>query len=333
MTFPMPFIGGFTQTTTPLAISGVPVTSATEDNPYTGFSASASGGTAPYTFSVASGSLPAGITLNSSTGAVSGTPTTPGTSSGIVIRVTDNVGATADLASFSVVVAANTDPSFASVLLLCGFNGVDASTSFTDESSYARTLTTVGNAQVDTAQVKFGTGSGLFDGSGDRITAPDSADWQFSGQFTVEAFIRTTTIAAGVGAIASHYANTINQGWRLYRSGSAINAEFSTAASGTPAHVVNTASSVIAANTWHHICFERDGSDKMRVYVDGVMQASKTSATGTSNNTSDPFKIGEAQSGLTGWNGWIDEVRITKGVARYASDAGFVVPTAKYPRS
>ncbi|ESY72795.1 hypothetical protein X743_14915 [Mesorhizobium sp. LNHC252B00] len=224
------------------------------------------------------------------------------------------------------------DPNFASVLLLCGFEGADASTSFTDESSYSRTLTTVGNAQVDTAQFKFGSASGLFDGSGDRITAPDSADWQFSGQFTVEAWIRTPTIASSTSTIVSHYANTINQGWRFYRSGASIVAEFSTAASGTPAHLI-TASAVIAANTWHHVCFERDASDKMRIYVDGVMQASKTGATGTSNNTSDPFKIGEAQSGLVGWNGWIDEVRITKGVARYASDGGFTVPTAAYPRS
>lgn len=85
----------------PLEISGTPVLTTEEDTAYAGFTVSATGGTAPYTYSIQTGSLPTGITLNSSTGAVSGTPTTPGTSSGIVIRVTDDLGATDDLASFN----------------------------------------------------------------------------------------------------------------------------------------------------------------------------------------------------------------------------------------
>ena len=63
----------------PLAISGTPVTTGTEyehgvGSTYAGFTVTASGGATPYTYSIASGALPAGITLNSSTGAVSGTP-------------------------------------------------------------------------------------------------------------------------------------------------------------------------------------------------------------------------------------------------------------------
>ncbi|WP_394891006.1 Ig domain-containing protein [Mesorhizobium sp. AaZ16] len=89
-----------------LAISGTPVLTATEGTAYAGFTVSATGGTAPYTFSVASGALPTGITLNSSTGAVSGTPTVSGSFAGIVMRVTDNASATADLAAFTLEVEA-----------------------------------------------------------------------------------------------------------------------------------------------------------------------------------------------------------------------------------
>jgi hypothetical protein len=98
----------FTLTISPatLSISGTPITTATSGVAYTGFTVSASGGVPAYTYSIFSGSLPTGITINSSTGAVSGTPTVDGTFADIVIRVTDSLGTTANLAPFSLVVAA-----------------------------------------------------------------------------------------------------------------------------------------------------------------------------------------------------------------------------------
>lgn len=91
-----------------LAITGTPVTSATVFVPYAGFSVTATGGTPPYVYSVAAGTLPAGIMLNASTGAVAGTPTTTGTFAGIVLRATDGLSATANLASFTITVAVST---------------------------------------------------------------------------------------------------------------------------------------------------------------------------------------------------------------------------------
>ncbi|RJT32807.1 hypothetical protein D3227_25750 [Mesorhizobium waimense] len=87
-----------------LSISGTPVTTATEDSAYAGFTAVASGGTLPYTYSLV-GLWPPGITVNSGSGAVSGTPTTPGTYASLSVRVTDGVAATADLAAFTITVA------------------------------------------------------------------------------------------------------------------------------------------------------------------------------------------------------------------------------------
>lgn len=88
----------------PVSISGTPVTTATEDSPYAGFTASASGGTPAYTYSLI-GSWPAGISINSSSGAVSGTPSLQGTYPGLSVRVTDSLGATADLSTFTLTVA------------------------------------------------------------------------------------------------------------------------------------------------------------------------------------------------------------------------------------
>jgi hypothetical protein len=65
----------------------------------------AAGGTSPYSWSIASGSLPAGLTLSSS-GVITGTPGAAGNFSGVVFRVTDNTNATAT-ANASLVVAAS----------------------------------------------------------------------------------------------------------------------------------------------------------------------------------------------------------------------------------
>jgi hypothetical protein len=85
-----------------LWISGTPVNTATVGTAYAGFTVSALGGTSPYTYSVSSGSLPSGITLNSTTGVVSGTPTASGVFVGIVITATDSAGLTANLPAFSI---------------------------------------------------------------------------------------------------------------------------------------------------------------------------------------------------------------------------------------
>lgn len=66
---------------------------------------SATGGTGPYTFSIASGSLPTGLTLNSSTGAITGTPTGSGVSN-FTVQALDSVGDTGSRA-YSVSIGSN----------------------------------------------------------------------------------------------------------------------------------------------------------------------------------------------------------------------------------
>lgn len=71
----------------------------------------------------------------------------------------------------------------------------------------------------------------------------------------------------------------------------------------------------------------------MRLYFNGTMVASKAGATGENADIASTMGIGRAANGGIAFQGHIDEVRITKGVARYASDAGFTVPAAAFPRS
>jgi hypothetical protein len=90
---------------TPLSIGGTPVLTATQGTAYTGFTAAAAGGKSPYTYSL-QGTWPAGITVNSTTGVVSGTPGASGAFASLSIRATDSLGATADLTAFTLTVAA-----------------------------------------------------------------------------------------------------------------------------------------------------------------------------------------------------------------------------------
>jgi hypothetical protein len=232
-----------------------------------------------------------------------------------------------------------TDPDFASVLLLMGFNGTDGSTAITDESPSARTVTVAGNAQIDTAQSKFGGSSLLLDGTGDYLTVPDSADWNFAGQFTLEAFFRLSSSAPNNTEyiVMSHRGSSAQLAWLLSVTSSAstpgITVHISTNGS-TEAHNVFTASGgMFSTDTWHHIAADRDGSGKLRIYLDGVMKSSKLSATGTPFDLSNPVGIGASGTGLRPFFGHLDEVRITAGTARYASDGGFTVPTAAFPRT
>lgn len=86
-------------------ISGTPVLTATQNAAYAGFTVSSTGGAAPRTYSLV-GTWPTGISVNSSTGAVTGTPTNAGTFNGLSVRVTDAASKTDQLATFSLVVAA-----------------------------------------------------------------------------------------------------------------------------------------------------------------------------------------------------------------------------------
>ena len=121
----------------PLGIAGSPATTGNVGTAYS-FNPTASGGTAPYTFSIQSGTLPAGLSINPSTGAITGTPTSAGTSSGIVVRVTDAASATADLAAFNIVVSASSG--FANV-------NVHTLTQLTDIGSNRYQATTAAGSQ------------------------------------------------------------------------------------------------------------------------------------------------------------------------------------------
>ena len=208
-------------------------------------------------------------------------------------------------------------------------DGADASTTFTDASSAAHGSGTVsGNSQVDTAQSKFGGASILGDGAGDGITWADSADWDFgSGAFTIDCWIRQpSTKSASEFFIAQSAGATAGSSF-LLKIGATNVVIAAVVQSNVGIEVTGTTS--IAANTWYHVAFIRTG-DTLKLFIDGTQEGGNVSFTGSVDNSTAVLGIGSLGSftASLGFNGWVDEVRISKGIARWTTT--FTPPTAAY---
>lgn len=241
-----------------------------------------------------------------------------------------------------------TDPFFSSVVLLMGFEGANGSTGapgMTDESAAAHgTATVFDNAQISTAQAKFGGSALLSDGNGDFIQFPTSNDWQLSAsntdQYTIECWAQPTVATASLTQKYIFWQNlgAPNFCWFFgFETGSQLT--FAASPDGTSNSTDNPVSSGLTwtIGQWYVLAVDKDATGKIRIYRDGVMVASGTPVNsaifnGVAGNV--PLNVGGTPVlGSFSFPGYLEEVRLTKGVARYASDGGYTVPTARFPRS
>jgi hypothetical protein len=218
-----------------------------------------------------------------------------------------------------------------STRIMLHMNGTDASTTFTDEAvgAGAHTWTAAGNAQIDTAQSKFGGASGLFDGTGDWITTPDSSDFALgSSDFTIDCWFNAN--AAGNLRLCGQSEVTITTASSFIIDKSAANFMSATVWVGAAAIVVTgtTAFSNVLNPGWHHLALVRTG-DILKLFIDGIQEGGDVALVGAINNSADALAVGSRRdAGLNPWNGWIDEFRLTVGFAKWASN--FTPPTSAY---
>ena len=221
------------------------------------------------------------------------------------------------------------DPQFGSVSLLLHGDGTNGSTTIIDSSPSPKTVTTVGNAQISTAQSKFGGSSIFIDGGtvgpDDYLTTPVSSAYAFDGDFTLEAWIwKAADGRTSVDTIFSTVSSGASQGlfWEISATAGMrlrINSVYRAAYNYNP----NTSS-------WQHVAATR-ASGTVRLFLNGAVVASAVYA--------DPVPcigyLGDVYIGAISrasgyfFNGYIDDLRITKGVARYT--ANFTPPTAPFP--
>jgi hypothetical protein len=210
--------------------------------------------------------------------------------------------------------ASGVDPAFAGVVVLLHMEGPAGGRTFVDVGGH--TVRADGAASIGTT-ARFGTGGASFDGSGAQlVVAPRARELVFEGAeaFTLEAWVN------GTGTIFScdsfGLVMSIKDARTLYVWVNGV----------LPWDFTGTAAGTVPEG-WHHVALAYDGAT-YRWFIDGAMTLERAGR--LSSQTNDYLVIGGYSGGVQPWfNGSIDEVRVTRGVARYTG--AFTPPTAPFP--
>ncbi len=211
--------------------------------------------------------------------------------------------------------------------LLLHCDGTDGSTSFPDSSSGGHTVTAYGDAQVDTAQSKFGGASALFDGSGDYLGAPNNSDFDLgSGDWTIDFWLRGSNAATFQTLLTLDNSNShgaTGYAVDIFSSSSEI---FCYVSDGSTQQYASKSRDIMDS-TWRHIAVVRNGAN-LTLAVDGTFGTPTSIGAGTSLLSGQAFRAGARNAGGDPWSGHLDEIRILKGTAVWTSN--FTPPTSPY---
>lgn len=218
----------------------------------------------------------------------------------------------------------NPDSYYGAVSLLLSGDGANNSTDIRDSSLNTKAVTVAGNAKISTAQSKWNGSSLSFDGTGDYLTISSSSDLSFaSGDYTVEFWIRWTALPTNQAIIFGGPSNSL----QIYYT--------------TPSFFGMSPNSIVVSDklvndffiqwtpslsVWYHFALTR-ASGSGRLFIDGL-QVGTTMTSALNYSAQNNLVAGDP---ALNWylNGYIDDLRITKGVARYTSN--FTPPTQPFP--
>lgn len=185
------------------------------------------------------------------------------------------------------------------------------------EDRAGKTVTVNGDAKLSTAVKKFGTASLALDGTGDYVTVASNPDFNFgTGDWTVELWAyRSVT-----GVVQTLFD---------YRPSAGTYFQINLGSTGVTRFAVNGATVIsgpnLVTNTWTHIAVSKV-SNVTRMFVNGTVVA--TTYADTNNYGQATIYIGATNTGASAFGGNIDDLRITKGIARYTTT--FTVPTSAF---
>ncbi len=180
-------------------------------------------------------------------------------------------------------------------------------------------VTASGSAQITTSQSKFGGASGQFvSATSDFINVAANDDFAYgTGDFTIEFWYYSTSATQQVlidqrtqaTDIAVYIERNIAGNIRVFINGS----------------YRLTSSVAVTSGAWNHVALSRT-SGTLRVFVNGTV--TPTTYADSNNYPTKPFRIGASWVGGTGTTGYIDDLRVSKGISRYTGS--FTVPTAAF---
>ena len=229
--------------------------------------------------------------------------------------------------------ATATDTQSANLGMLLHFDGPSGATTFADSSSPAVNGTAVGSAALTNGFAKFG-GSSLATGTNSYASFPWKASYTLTGSYTVEAWVYLKAVPAmdsggeTCATIAAAGAGSVQSGWQFYYCHNSATLGLGSYGNGS-LQVIS--SYTMPLNQWTHIAVVRNGSSNA-VYANGVsLPLTRNGFTGQ-QVPSGSLTVGSERR-FNGWErdfpGYIDELRITNGAARYTGN--FTVPQAAFP--
>lgn len=219
------------------------------------------------------------------------------------------------------------------VSLLLHLDGTNGSTSFPDASSNNVSVSPVGSAHVDTSESVFGGASLNLNGTTDNLTWTYGTNFDVAaGDFTIDCRIRFNSTAGAQTIYCARDSLTGGQkdAVAFYVSGGTVRFQ----------GIVNTISQgdyqcswTPSINTWYHIAIVRNGAN-FYIFINGVSQTLTVNTAISTNSLSPTYGTPIPAIGEYGdyngfyFNGWIDEFRFSKGIARWTTN--FTPPTAAY---
>jgi hypothetical protein len=237
---------------------------------------------------------------------LNGTSPSTGYISGL--RVLKNTGVT------SVTVPTSPPAITGNTMLYTSFTGAGV-TNITGRHNFE----TVGSAVLSNVVSKWGTGSISFPGSlASYLVTPSRPELNFgTGDFTIEFWVYFNSVAADQGFFGGSTNNAWDVRWRtstglnLGRIGIAFD------------HTVAWSPSI---STWYHVAVTRSGTS-IRSFINGS-QIGTTTTNANAFNSGTLFYVGNSDTSNNPLNGYLDDIRITSGVARYTSN--FTAPTQAF---
>jgi hypothetical protein len=207
------------------------------------------------------------------------------------------------------------------------------------DASMMNNLETVGNAQLSTAINKFGGSSMAFDGTGDYLISPQYLNFNFgTSDFTIEGWIYMNSlpiddykqiVCFGTGPSAQRWILFIDT--RTSQSTPYLRFLSINSSNAVIIDVTGAGSSGWSAGTWYHVAVTRSGNT-FKLFRNGVQNGATVTNSGSCPATASTGALyvgAEVGGGFANWNGYIDDLRITKGYARYTSN--FTPPIIAFP--